>query len=371
MENEILELLKLNDKALSVYDIYDALNLKTTEDLKNLMKELNKLEDNLQIYRTKKDNYLLFQNCHLKVGTFIGNKKGFGFVDIDGDDDVHIAQANTNNAVHGDRVIVEITSQKGKDLDGRIVRIVDRKLDNMVGEYYVDKNGFGAIKLDNDKINIQITVPRELSLSAVPGHKVLVKVTNKLKGNNYNGQIIKILGHKTDPGVDILSVAAKYNINDEFSKEVMEEVEKIPDSVSLEEMKGRKDLRDEIIFTIDGDDTKDIDDAISVKKLENGNYILGVHIADVSYYVRENTKLDEEAYERGTSVYLADRVIPMLPRKLSNGICSLNPNVARLAMSCTMEIDESGNVVDYDIFESVIQSRIQMTYKKVNKILKN
>ena len=371
MENEILELLKLNDKALSVYDIYDALNLKTTEDLKNLMKELNKLEDNLQIYRTKKDNYLLFQNCHLKVGTFIGNKKGFGFVDIDGDDDVHIAQANTNNAVHGDRVIVEITSQKGKDLDGRIVRIVDRKLDNMVGEYYVDKNGFGAIKLDNDKINIQITVPRELSLSAVPGHKVLVKVTNKLKGNNYNGQIIKILGHKTDPGVDILSVAAKYNINDEFSKEVMEEVEKIPDSVSLEEMKGRKDLRDEIIFTIDGDDTKDIDDAISVKKLENGNYILGVHIADVSYYVRENTKLDEEAYERGTSVYLADRVIPMLPRKLSNGICSLNPNVARLAMSCTMEIDESGNVVDYDIFESVIQSRIQMTYKKVNKILNN
>ena len=156
MENEILELLKLNDKALSVYDIYDALNLKTTEDLKNLMKELNKLEDNLQIYRTKKDNYLLFQNCHLKVGTFIGNKKGFGFVDIDGDDDVHIAQANTNNAVHGDRVIVEITSQKGKDLDGRIVRIVDRKLDNMVGEYYVDKNGFGAIKLDNDKINIWI-----------------------------------------------------------------------------------------------------------------------------------------------------------------------------------------------------------------------
>ena len=134
MENEILELLKLNDKALSVYDIYDALNLKTTEDLKNLMKELNKLEDNLQIYRTKKDNYLLFQNCHLKVGTFIGNKKGFGFVDIDGDDDVHIAQANTNNAVHGDRVIVEITSQKGKDLDGRIVRIVDKKLDNMVGE---------------------------------------------------------------------------------------------------------------------------------------------------------------------------------------------------------------------------------------------
>lgn len=370
MENEILDLLKLNDKALSVYDIYDALGLKTTEELKDLMKELNKLEDNLQIYRTKKDNYLLFQNSHLKVGTFIGNKKGFGFVDIDGDEDVHISQANTNNAVHGDRVIVEITSQKGKDLDGRIVRIVDRKLDNIVGEYIIE-NGKGTIKLDNNKLKISITIPKELSLGAIPGHKVLVKVTNKLKDNNYNGQILKILGHKTDPGVDILSIAAKFGINDEFPKEVLDEIEKIPDSVDESEMKGRKDFREQVIFTIDGDDTKDIDDAISIEKLENNNYKLGVHIADVSYYVKENTKLDDEAYNRGTSVYLADRVIPMLPRKLSNGICSLNPDVDRLAMSCIMEIDENGNVVDYDICESVIRSRIQMTYKNVNKVLNN
>lgn len=368
MEDKIIELLKSDDKALSVYDIYDSLKLKTTEDLKELLKVLNNLEDTLKIYRTKKDKYMIFQNCQLKIGTFIGNKKGFGFVDIEGDEDVHISKNNTNNAIHGDKVIVEITSKKGKDLDGRIVRIVDRKLDNLVGEYII-KDNKGMIALDNDKLNIYITIPKELSLGAVPGHKVLVKVTNKLQGNNYNGQILKILGHKTDPGVDILSITAKYSINDEFSEEVMAEVDKIPDEVKEEEMIGREDLREEIIFTIDGDDTKDIDDAISIERLENNNFKLGVHIADVSYYVKDNTKLDEEAYNRGTSVYLADRVIPMLPRKLSNGICSLNPGVDRLAMSCVMEIDEKGNVVDYSIFESVIRSKKQMTYKNVNKIM--
>ncbi len=368
MEDKIIELLKADDKALSVYDIYDSLKLKTTEDLKELLKVLNNLEDTLKIYRTKKDKYMIFRNCQLKIGTFIGNKKGFGFVDIEGDEDVHISKNNTNNAVHGDKVIVEITSKKGKDLDGRIVRIVDRKLDNLVGEYIV-KDNKAYIQLDNDKLNITVVVPKELSLGAVPGHKVLVKVTNKLQGNTYNGQILKILGHKTDPGVDILSITAKYNINDEFSEEVMAEVDKLPDEVKEEEMIGREDLREEIIFTIDGDDTKDIDDAISIERLENNNFKLGVHIADVSYYVKDNTKLDEEAYNRGTSVYLADRVIPMLPRKLSNGICSLNPNVDRLAMSCVMEIDEKGNVVDYNIFESVIRSKKQMTYKNVNKIM--
>ena len=368
MEERIIDLLKKDDKALSVYDIYDALNLKTTEDLKNLLKELNSLEDSLKIHRTKKDKYMIFENNNLRIGTFIGNKKGFGFVDIDGDEDVHISKNNVNNAVHGDKVIVEITSKKNTDLDGRIVRIVDRKLDNLVGEYVV-KDNKAYIQLDNDKLNINVVVPKELSLGAVPGHKVLVKVTNKLQGNTYNGQILKILGHKTDPGVDILCITAKYSINDEFSEEVLSELDKIPDEVKEEEMVGREDLREEIIFTIDGDDTKDIDDAISIERLENNNFKLGVHIADVSYYVRDNTKLDEEAYNRGTSVYLADRVIPMLPRKLSNGICSLNPEVDRLAMSCVMEIDEKGNVVDYNIFESVIRSRKQMTYKNVNKIM--
>ena len=194
---------------------------------------------------------------------------------------------------------------------------------------------------------------------------------NKIDNINYKGAIVKILGHVDDPGVDILSIAAKYEIEDEFSKEVEEELKNIPDHVLESEYEGRPDLRNEMIFTIDGDDTKDIDDAISIEKLDNGNYKLGVHIADVSYYVKENSPLDEEAYKRGTSVYLANTVIPMLPHQLSNGICSLNPNVDRLAVSCVMEIDSNGEVVEYDIFESVINSKIQMTYKKVNAILEN
>jgi ribonuclease R len=369
LEQNILDIIKSSDKALSVYDIYDALALKTTDDLKELLKTLNSMEDNLQIYRTKKDNFTLFSNSHLKIGTMIANKKGFGFVDIEGDIDVFIAPSNMNNAIHGDRVVVEITSERGTNLEGKIVRIVDRKLDTMVGEFTFDKNGNGMILLDDDKIKIHIEIDKEKSMGAMDGHKVLVKVEKKLKDNLYKGQVIKILGHKTDPGVDILSIAAKYQIEDQFPEEVIKEVENIEDHVSEKELIGRRDLREEIIFTIDGDDTKDIDDAVSVKKLENGNYQLGVHIADVSYYVRENTKLDDDAYLRGTSVYLADRVIPMLPRQLSNGICSLNPGVDRLALSCVMEIDEKGNIGDYEIFESVIKSRKQMTYKNVNKII--
>ena len=274
-----------------------------------------------------------------------------------------------NNAIDKDRVIVEVINEKGDEIEGKVVRIVDRNLDIMVGEYIQGKNGKGTIKLDNDKLKIEIEIDKEASMNAIDGHKVLVKVGKKLRGNEYKGHIIKILGHKTDPGVDILSIAAKYNIEEEFPEAVLEEVEKIPDHVLEHEYEGRRDLREEIIFTIDGADTKDIDDAISIEKLENNNYKLGVHIADVSYYVRENTEIDKDAYLRGTSVYLADRVIPMLPRQLSNGICSLNPDVDRLAMSCVMEIDEKGKVVDYEIFESVIKSKKQMTYTNVNKIL--
>lgn len=368
MQEQILEILKDNNRAFSVEELNDLLQLNSLDEFKELLKNLNELEDNLKIYRTNKNNYMLFNNSHLKIGRMLANKKGYGFVDIEGDEDVFIATTNMNNAIHGDTVVVEITSKKGLQLEGRIVKIVSRKFKTMVGEY-VEERGKGYIKLDEEKIKINLHISREDSLGAMPGHKVLVKIGAKLKDNNYRGQVLKILGHKNDPGVDILSIVNKYGINDTFSDEVMAEVDKLPYEVSAEEMVGRKDLRKEKIFTIDGDDTKDIDDAISIKLLENGNYELGVHIADVSYYVKEGTKLDEEAFERGTSVYLADRVIPMLPHKLSNGICSLNPNVDRLAMSCVMEIDDKGNVVDYDIFESVIKSRIQMTYKKVNLFL--
>lgn len=367
LENKILEILKQENKAMSAFELEEKLATKK-EEFKQLIITLNKMEEQLKIYRTKKNNYMLFTNSHLKIGTFLANKKGFGFVDTNETEDIFIPHDNVNNAIHGDKVIVEITTKTNENPEGRILKIVDRNLNNMVGEFYY-KQGKGYVDIDDKKIKINIVIDKTKTKGAMNGHKVIVKITNKLKDNNYNGEVLKILGHKNDPGVDILSIAAKYEINDIFNDDVMKQTDQLPFEVLEEEYKNRKDLREECIFTIDGDDTKDIDDAISIKKLENNNYLLGVHIADVSHYVTENSPLDIEALERGTSVYLADRVIPMLPHKLSNGICSLNPNVDRLAISCIMEIDEKGKLINYEIFESVIKSRKQMTYKNVNKIL--
>ena len=368
MEDKVLEFLEKEDKAYEINDIFNALDLKTVDEFKELIKTINKLEDELKVYRTNKNKFMLFNNSNLKLGIMMATKKNYGFVDIDGNEDVFIPPTNMNNAIDGDKVVVEITSKKGMKLEGRIVKIVERKIKELVGEVYLKNNKIN-IKLDDEKIKINIIVDKDKSKGALEGHKVVVKVGSKVEGNNYKGEILKIIGHKNDPGVDILSITNKLGIEDTFSEEVMNELDDIPDNIDNEDISTRRDLRPEVIFTIDGDDTKDIDDAISIEKLENGNYKLGVHIADVSYYVKEGTKLYECAADRGTSVYLADRVIPMLPHKLSNGICSLNPNVDRLAISCVMEIDDKGNVVKYDIFESVIRSRIQMTYKKVNKIL--
>ena len=368
MEEKILEILKKENKAYSVHELEDLIGIKSVDGLKALLKALNNLEDELMVYRSNKDKFMLFNNSHLKIGKLIGNKKGYGFVDIEGDEDVYVASSNMNGAIHSDRVIVEIISKKGMELEGRIVKVVNRNLKQVVGEIY-HYDGKCFINSDESKLNVKVMIDKNKTMGAMDGHKVLVKLTGKKHDNVYSGEVVKIIGHKNDPGVDILSVAYKYDINDVFSEEIMDEVNELPDEVLENEYSGRRDLRDKEIFTIDGDDTKDIDDAISIEKLDNGNYKLGVHIADVSYYVKENTRLDEEAFERGTSVYLADRVIPMLPHKLSNGICSLNPNVDRLAISCEMEIDHKGDIVSYDIFESVIKSRLQMTYKKVNKIL--
>ena len=368
MEDKILEVLGKGDIALTIPELENELGLDSVEGLKELLKSLHSLEEEYKVYRTKKDKYMLFNNSNLKVGKLLATKKGYGFVDIEGDEDVFVAQDNLNGAINNDDVIVEITSKKGMKLEGRILKVIERKLQQFVGKVYFKHNKC-MIDLDDKKVNIDIIVDSEKSLGAVSGHKVVVRLLNKIDNTTYKGAIVKILGHQDDPGVDILSIAAKYEIDDEFPKEVEEELKEIPDHVLPEEYEGRTDLREEVIFTIDGDDTKDIDDAISIEKLSNGNYKLGVHIADVSYYVKENHPLDEEAYKRGTSVYLANTVIPMLPHQLSNGICSLNPNVDRLAISCVMEIDSTGEVVEYDIFESVIKSKIQMTYKKVNAIL--
>ena len=367
LEEKILELLKQEKKALDVFELEEQLTLNKNE-LAFLMKTLNKLEDELKVYRTKKNNYMLFTNSNLKIGKLSMTTKGFGFVDIGTNEDVFIPADSINKAIHNDTVVVEITSRGMEKPEGRIVKIVDRNLNNMVGEVYY-KQGKPFIDLDDKKMKIQVAIDPKKTKGAMPGHKVIVKITNKQQDNNYKGEVIKIIGHKNDPGVDILSITAKYEINDVFPDEVMEQADNLPSEVLEEEKQNRIDLTNEEIFTIDGDDTKDIDDAISYKKLKNGNHELGVHIADVSHYVTEDCSLDKEAYERGTSVYLADRVIPMLPHKLSNGICSLNPEVERLATSCVMEIDNKGEIVKYDIFKSVIKSRKQMTYKNINKIL--
>lgn len=368
MHDEILDILKKEKKAISATEINERLGHTSIEDFKEVLKTLVELEEHLQVYRTQKGNYMLFNNSHLRVGSLIVNKKGFGFVVIDGDEDVYIHGSNMNGAIHSDTVIIEIINVKGIEKEGRIVKIVDRKLKQLVGEFYY-KQGKGYIDLDDEKVKLNIEIDKKHTLGAMNGHKVLVRIQNHLGNNKYRGQVLKIIGHKNDPGVDIMSIAAKYDIDDVFPENVLKEAELITNEVTPDEISGRVDLRDKTIFTIDGSDTKDIDDALSLEILDNGNYLLGVHIADVSYYVRENSRLDEEAFKRGTSVYLADRVIPMLPHKLSNGICSLNPDVNRLTISCIMEINAKGEVVDYNILESVIRSKKQMTYENVNKIL--
>ena len=370
MREKIIEILKSENKALSVYEINDLLGLTTSGELQDLLKTIEKMIDDLLIYHTNKDKYMLFTNSHLKTGKLIVNKKGYGFVDIEGKDDVYVSSNNLNGAIHGDIVVVEITSKSGLELEGRILKVVKRELKNVVGTI-IKKDNKLVLKNDDEKLNINIIIDNDSLKNVVEGNKVVVSVLDRINNSNYNGRIVRILGHINDPGIDILSIAAKHDINDIFSEEVIDEVNNIPNEVLKEEYIGREDFREKMIFTIDGDDTKDIDDAISIEKLNNGNYVLGVHIADVSHYVKEDSELDKEAYDRGTSVYLADRVIPMLPHKLSNGICSLNPNVDRLAISCVMQIDSTGEVVDYDICESVIKSNIQMTYKKVNSILED
>ena len=372
MRDNILNILKNSDKALTIYELQDALGIHSVDELKQLNEELRSLEEEVIIYHSNKDKYMLLENSHLRKGIMRANKKGFGFVEIENmDDDVYIAQENMNGAVHDDIVLVEITSKMTLDrLEGRVLKVLKRQVERYIGEIHFDDKNMGHLILDDAKIKLNIQIPREKSLNAVDGHKVVVELEKRLNNNTkYEGRVIEIIGHKNDPGVDILSIVYKYNISVDFPEDVKEEVSKMPMEVLPEEYENRKDLRDVEIFTIDGDDTRDIDDAISIKQLSNGHYQLGVHIADVSHYVKEGSSLDNEAMERGTSVYLVDRVIPMLPHELSNGICSLNPNVDRLAISCVMEFDGSGKQIDYEIFPSVIRSRIQMTYKKVNSIL--
>ena len=370
MKDKIVGILKNSDKALTIYDLEDKLHLLDVDELQELQTCLSELEKDAVIYHSNKDKYMMLEDSHLKRGIMRANKKGFGFVDIDDSDvDVYISEEHMNGALHDDIVLVEITSKKGIDrLEGRVVKIINREKDTYVGEINFEGDT-GIVSLDDNKLKIKVQIPRDKSMNAVDGHKVVVRLGKRIDNSRFMGEVVEIIGHKNDPGIDILSIVKKYNIETDFPDDVKEQLKNIPSEVSEEECKNRRDLRNEMIFTIDGDDTKDIDDAVSIHRKPNGNYVLGVHIADVSYYVKEGSPLDNDAMERGTSVYLVDRVIPMLPHELSNGICSLNPNVSRLAISCVMEFDSHGKQIDYEIFESVIKSRIQMTYKKVNSIL--
>ena len=370
MEQEIIKLLKdKKNTSLTSIEINDYLGLGDTQEYQELEKVLDKLVCEGKIYYSeKKKRYTPIENTNFKTGKLLVNPKGYGFVVLDesfNEPDIYINKINLQDGRNNDIVLIEIINEHTRE--GKVVRILKRDDSTLVG-LVIEDNGRIYVKPDREGYN-DIYIPNDMLKGAVPGHKVLVKQVNN--GREYIGEIIKIIGHKNDVGVDILSFVYQYEFEPVHSDEVLEAVENIPTEVLPNEYEGRLDLRDKVIFTIDGDDTKDIDDAISIKKLSNDVYELGVHIADVSHYVIKDGIIDKDAYERGTSVYLVDRVIPMLPHKLSNGICSLNPNVDRLALSCIMNINSKGHVISYKIAESVIKSRKQMTYNCVNDILEN
>lgn len=371
MKERIIELLNDNT-SLTIMDINDKLSLKTIEEYQRLENTLNELvSDGILYYSERKNKYLLLENSHLVKGELILNSKGFGFIEVGKDiKDVYVNEKNINGAEDGDLVLFEYLNKDILKPEGRIIKTIKRNYDPLVGEVILIE---GDYFVKTDKKGKNIYIPRDYLNGAVEGHKVVVE---PLKEGKRVGKITKIIGHKNDVGVDILSFVYEYNFSPEFPDEVIEELSTIPQFLTSNDIdnglkEGRLDLRDDVIFTIDGADTKDIDDAISIKKISDNEYILGVHIADVSYYVKEDSLIDKEAYNRGTSVYLVDRVLPMLPHKLSNGICSLNENEDRFAMSAIMHIDNKGNVTKYEITPSIIRSRKKMTYDNVNLILED
>ena len=308
------------------------------------------------------------------TGKFCANEKGFGFISIDEEkEDIFVPSKSVNGALDGDTVQFIVYKQKegDKKAEARIVKIVKREKETVVGTFQKSKN-FGFVVPDDKSFNTDIFIPKKKCREAKNDDKVLVYITKyPSKGKNAEGEIMEILGNMNEAGVDLLSVVKEFGLNNEFPTEVLNYVETIPQKIEEKDIKNRRDFRKDRVFTIDGEDAKDLDDAIHVEKLENGNYKLDVHIADVSNYVKEDSVLDKEAVLRGTSVYMFDRVIPMLPFELSNGICSLNAGENRFALSCLMEIDEKGRVVSSDVCKSVIKVTERMTYTDVNKIINN
>ena len=347
-----------------------AMLLQVPKDQRDELKAvMDSLEAEGKVHVTQKGKYIKGE-AKLLRGIFQANARGFGFVTVEGEpEDIFIGEEDMGGAMQGDEVEVAITkAPAGRRREGKILKIVNRGTQRLVG-YYQSRKNFGFVVPDNERILQDIFVPAEQSKGAVTGHKVVVELTSYGgEGKKPEGRIVEILGHANDPGVDILSIVKAYDLPIEFPEKVLNQAERVAKPVTGADMAGRKDVRDWQTVTIDGEDAKDLDDAITLTK-EGDNYILGVHIADVTNYVQENSALDREALKRGTSVYLADRVIPMLPHVLSNGMCSLNAGEDRLALSCIMTVDSKGNVIDHQIAETVVNVDERMSYTSVKKIL--
>ncbi len=379
IEKKQLILSLLKDESLPAVNEKELLTILEVpeEDYKLFFSLIDELIEEGLAVKTRRNKIMLAKKANLYVGTFESNSNGFGFVRVDGEEnDIFIPKRFINNAMHKDKVLCKVTLEKndGKKREGEIVKVLEKGKKKVVGVFQKNKS-FGFVIADDKKYLKDIFISKKNCKNAVTGHKVLVEITKTPSKDGKNskpeGKIIEILGHINDPGVDILSIVHELEIPTDFPKEVYNQIESIPTEVQVEEYKDRTDMRNIQMVTIDGEDAKDLDDAIHIQKLENGNYLLGVHIADVTHYVKEGSPLDKEALLRGTSVYLVDRVIPMLPHKLSNGICSLNAEVERLALSCDMEIDDKGKVVKHKIYKSLIKINKRMSYTVVNDLLTN
>ena len=339
----------------------------------NFKSILDKLEKEYKIQKNRKNKYSIIDENKYIEGTYRGNEKGYGFVIPENEEmeDIFIPRGNNNNALNEDIVVAEIVkeSEDGKRKEGKIVSIVKHEKDKVVGLFVKSKN-FGFVIPDDKKFGGDIFISKSNFAKAKNNQKVVVKLTKyPEKNKKAEGKIIEIIGGIDEAGVDMLSLVKEYDLPYEFSQGVIEEAKSKGNKVDKKDIPNRVDLRDKTIFTIDGEDAKDLDDAVRVYKNDDGNYMLDVHIADVSYYVTENSLLDKEAIIRGTSIYMLDRVIPMLPRELSNGICSLNAGEDRFTLSCTMEIDKEGNIISSDIYKAVIKVTERMNYKDVQKII--
>ncbi len=372
-ELKVLNLIKDKDYApMKAKEIAMIMHVPKSE-YNELLRILGKLEMEMKIQKNRKNQYRPVDTVYYD-GIYRKNQKGFGFVKIeDQEDEIYIAKENSKNALNGDRVLIEIIEEKNKvkKAEGKVVKILKHEKDTIVGRFENNKN-FGFVVPDDKNFGTDIFISKKNFGKARNNHKVLVKITKyPEKGKKAEGKIIEVLGNVNEAGVDMLSLIKEHNLPSTFPEPVVEEAKKCGNQIDENDIANRRDLRKDIIFTIDGEDAKDLDDAVKVSKLENGNYQLDVHIADVSYYVKPNSLLDQEALLRGTSIYMLGRVIPMLPRELSNGICSLNAGEDRFTLSCSMEINEKGEVISSDVYKAVINVTERMTYTNVQKILDN